>query len=73
MIPTSFCPNCRHLLDASTPLAPGEEVLAGDWTVCAYCATPLRFDALLIPRLPTIPVPLFVQQLAKKIRRHVRK
>lgn len=42
----SRCPSCRGVLDASLqadkrdPKPPDP----GDWTICGYCAIPLRFD-----------------------------
>jgi hypothetical protein len=48
---TTACPQCRHVLDAATG---GDNPPAlGDLTVCAYCATPLKFldDAGNVARL----------------------
>ena len=53
-IVTSRCPNCGHLLEAVTGASVGSDEgelpeapkpSPGDYTICAYCATLLKFDA----------------------------
>lgn len=51
-VPAKCCPWCGALLDCATPLQPGSAPKPGDFTLCIYCATALRFtDDLSVRRL----------------------
>lgn len=55
-----ICPTCHELLDGFSAVSePGSTPAPGSLTVCAYCITPLEFDADLklqvldMDKLPT--------------------
>lgn len=51
--PETKCPECDARLDAATGYDPHTRPGPGDFTVCAYCVTPLRYDDDLILRRMT--------------------
>ena len=40
------CPRCRRVLDAFTSIDGARDMQPGDYSVCGYCAAPLRWDGL---------------------------
>ncbi len=41
------CPRCGKVVDAATPLGTASHPRPGDFSICAYCATLLRFTPTL--------------------------
>lgn len=54
ILPKTFCPQCRHPLDAATSMDGNEMPKAGDISICIACITPLMFkDDLTLRAIST--------------------
>jgi len=45
------CPTCGRILDGYTSINGERPIRPGDFSVCAYCATPLAWDGFAYSRL----------------------
>jgi hypothetical protein len=45
------CPTCERILDGFTAINGDRDPEPGDFSICLYCATPLRWDGFAYCRL----------------------
>lgn len=48
--PVCSCPNCHKVFDSVSNLAGGAMPVPGNYSLCLYCCTPLRFTGTLTVR-----------------------
>lgn len=69
-MPMSVCPVCFHQLDGTTNMTGKDEPRVGDFTVCVYCRSVLRFGLdMILEESSLMQVPVEIRfAFAKLIR-----